>query len=178
MIESEAMHSPEVHKPVTLFHASQKTDIQRFDPRAERVRDPEEGPVVFATPDRAYASCFIVPTDDSLTQISRYGEGENWKVIVRDRAMFESLDRGGAIYALPSTNFYTDPDKNMAGTEWVSKEAVTPSDVEVFESGLVAMQRAGVDVYFVELATWDLIKASNDHGYGVVRGLLPEPTVQ
>lgn len=46
------------NRPKILYHASPNRSINVFEPRREKVRDPEEGPVVFATPDKALASAF------------------------------------------------------------------------------------------------------------------------
>ena len=166
----------ELKKPAVLYHASSNTEIEEFEPRAESVRDKDEGPMVFASPDRAFATCFLVPTDDSWAKIGRFGEpGKKgpWHVVVSDRDRFEELDHGGAIYTLPSESFSTDPTKGVGTTEWTSPVAVKPIAKEVMQSGLQAMLEAGVQVYFVDRETFERIKQSDDHGKEVIDGLAP-----
>lgn len=56
-------------KPPLLYHASQNTNITTLEPRALTVRNVDEGPVVFATPDKKYVTTFLVPTDDNWTNM-------------------------------------------------------------------------------------------------------------
>jgi hypothetical protein len=163
-------------KPKVLYHSSWNTEIKQFEPRNEKVRDPLEGPVIFATPDKAYASCFLVPSDDSWVKIGRYstnGIPGSWKVVVSDEDRFKQLDKGGAIYHLPSKPFKFHPERNMAEIEWTSTQAVEPTDKEEYGSGLQAMQRQGVDVYFVDEATFEAIKQSDDQGKSIIDSLTP-----
>jgi hypothetical protein len=172
--KAELPHLPEVKKPDVLFHASWNTHIDRFEPRKDTVRDPLEGPVVFATPDKAYASCFLVPTDDSWVKIGRYTEDGvtgSWKVVVSNEQRFRKLDRGGAIYHLPAESFSFHPQRNIGEIEWTSTDEVTPTGKEIFASGLGAMQENGVDVYFVDQQTFERIRASNDHGKSIIETL-------
>lgn len=174
MIEGEIGQTPEVRKPDVLYHASPDSEIEVFEPRQDKVRDPLEGPVVFATPDRAFATCFLVPTDDSWARISRFSENGvpgSWKVIVSDRDRFKQLDHGGSIYHLPVDTFNSDTRYSMGETEWTSREAVTPIGKEDFESGLTAMRDAGVEVSFVDEQTFKDIVESDDHGKAIIESL-------
>ena len=60
-------------KPKFLYHTSQNHDIGVLEPRAESVRDPNEGAVVFVTPNLPYATMFLVNSDDIWTSQSRFG---------------------------------------------------------------------------------------------------------
>ncbi len=171
----------EAAKPKVLFHSSRNKDIKEFEPRNKKVRDPLEGPVVFATPDKAYASCFLVPSDDSWVIIGRYstyGVPGPWKVVVSDEERFRRADKGGAIYHLPSQSFSFHPERNMSETEWTSHQAVKPLGKEEYESGLEAMIGQGVDVYFVDKTTFDSIAQSKDNGQSIVGSLTPVRRVQ
>lgn len=170
----EEQASPEAPKPEVLYHASSRRDIQEFEPRQESIRDPLEGPVVFATPDKAYASCFLVPSDDSWVRISRFSENDSWKVIVGDKDRFIASDRGGSIYSLPVESFHNDPHKGTTGEqEWTSAQPVMPMSHEDYDSGIEAMREQGVEVFFVNRATFDRIKTAEDHGYGIISSLTP-----
>jgi hypothetical protein len=176
-MERQLSPEPEPRKPSVLYHASRETDIEEFEPRNDKTRDPLDGPVVFATPDKAYATCFLVPTDDSWVSIGRWaddGAPGPWTVIVSDRQRFEGLDRGGVIYSLPSRSFSYHPERNMGETEWTSSVPVRPIAREQFESGLQAMKAAGVRVYFVDQATFDQANASQDHGKAIIESLEPD----
>lgn len=164
------MHSE--NKP-RLYHASSNRDIKIFEPRQESVRDPNEGPVVFATPDPAYASCFIVKCNDSWSKLGRWGSGNGvfgpWVMVVADMERFESLDRGGKIYELPNETFETDPERGSGLAEWVSKAPVKPlPNSMIYESGFEAMIDHKVQVFFADQNTIDRMHKSRDHGYSVV----------
>lgn len=138
----------------TLYHASQNKNIKILEPRAESVRDVDEGPVVFASQDKKYVTCFIVPTDDSWAKISQYRIDQHpaiYVMCISDEERFKKLDTGGAIYHLSSKNFYLDRSKS--NTEWTSKVSVKPLKKELFNSGLDAMIGHGVQVYFCEKQT-------------------------
>lgn len=165
---SEHIGAPEIPKPSHLYHASPNRNITAFEPRMESVRDPIEGPVVFATPDKAYASMFLVESDDSWTIKGKYGREQPWVAIISDEPRFRAADRGGALYELPTKSFHSDPQRNMADIEWTSKENIVPVNKEDFDSALEAMETAGVEVYFVDKTTFDLMRSAEDHGYSVV----------
>lgn len=162
----------EQEKPKVLYHASASTEIDEFEPRAESYRDPDEGPVVFGTPDKAYASMFIVPVDDRWAQIATL-EGVNC-IVISDRERFERLDKGGAIYSLPSDNFMSDTEKDKPKQEWVSNTKVSPSDKVLYKSGLDAMIKNGVQVYFVDRDTFDQIKKAKDLGIKILNSIQSE----
>ena len=132
-----------------LYHASQKKDIEILEPRAESVRDPNEGPVVFASHDKASVTCFLVPTDDSWSKISQYRSNNHptiYVMCISNERKFRELDKGGAIYYLSPESFFLDEDKSK--TEWTSKVSVKPIKKELYDSGLDAMIGSGIIVYF------------------------------
>lgn len=144
-----------------LYHASNNKDIEILEPRANSVRDLEEGPVVFASHDMSYATCFIVPVDDSWCQILCYSSSEHptiHVICISDEQRFKELDQGGAIYHLPLDKFTLDRGKGIR--EWTSNESVKPFKKKIFDSGLDAMICNGVVVYFCE--TEVLIKLRED----------------
>jgi len=134
-------------KPEILYSASQNRNINIFEPKAITFRDPNEGPVVFATPDKAYASMFIVPSDDSWTNKGQY-QGQYYQII-SDKNRYKNLDKGGAIYTFKSDDFETDLTKGIKNKEWISKKPVKPINKEIYESGLEAMKQLGVRIFFV-----------------------------
>jgi len=154
-----------------MFHASSNPDIETFEPRAEKTRDKNEGPKVFATPSRAMASIFLVETDDSWTQ-SGAMDGVPY-IIISDEERFRNLDKGGVIYSVPSDSFENDPEIGLRELEWTSAESVTPVDKELVDSGLEDMLRQGVQVYFVNKDTWQEIQDSEDDGESIVKALSP-----
>lgn len=160
-----------MNKPSVLYHASANRDIEIFEPRNEHVRDINEGPVIFATPQKDYASCFIVATDDSWVQISGFNNVQ--VVVISDQSRFEREDKGGAIYELPSDTFVNEI-RGSANDEWTSREAVRPIGKEVYELGLEAMLKYGVQVYFVEKYTFEIIKNAKDNGMSILRTLESE----
>jgi len=160
-----------MNKPSVLYHASPNRDIEVFEPRAESVRDENEGPVVFATPSKAFASCFLVNTNNSWTAISRFNGIQT--IIISDRKRFESIDIGGAIYHLSSDTFIHEI-RGGGKDEWTSIVSVKPQSKDVFESGLQAMLDLGVQVYFVDSQTFSKISSADDYGYGILQNLESE----
>jgi len=135
-------------KPEILYSASQNRNIDIFEPRARSIRDPNEGPVIFATPDKAYASMFIVPSNDSWTNKGRCQD--QYYQVISDEKRYKKLDKGGAIYTFKSDDFETDLTKSMKNKEWISKKPVKPINKEIYESGIEAMKQLGVRIFFVE----------------------------
>ncbi len=158
-------------KPEVLYHASPNRNIEVFEPRAEHVRDINEGPVVFATPNKAYATCFIVENDDSWVQISGFNDVR--VVVVSDKSRFIKHDKGGAIYELPVDTFVNEI-RGGAKDEWTSRVPVVPIGKTEFQTGLEAMLGMAVQVYFVEIQTFKSIRSASDHGIGIIRKLQSE----
>ena len=152
----------EKEKPEHLYHASANRDIEIFKPRAESVRDEDEGPVVFATPDKAYAAMFIVSTDDKWTSKSR--NNGSYTCVIGNIDRYRSSDNGGAIYEMASDKYVTTPDKGMGSKEWISKEPVTPERADIYESGLEAMIELGVNVYVMEQEEFDVFNSLKQQG--------------
>lgn len=159
-------------KPKFLYHGSPNREIEEFEPRAETFRDIDEGPKIFATPDKAYASMFIVPVDDRWAQIATF-EGVNC-IVISDKERFEELDHGSSIYTFSSETFNTDPEKSKTGREWTSDRNVKPIDKTVYESGLEAMIENGVQVYFVDKSTFEKIQRAEDYGLSILKRLKSE----
>lgn len=162
-------------KPSVLYHASQNRDIDLLEPRTESVRDTNEGPVVFATPDKAEAVKFIVPSNDTWTKKMRYGEIHIH--IISDRKRYEEADKGGVVYHLNPETFENDETKGSK-TEWTSKTPVKPYEKEIYESGLQAQLENGVQVYFTDKETFKKIEESEDHGNSIIRNLISENKVR
>ncbi len=175
--QAETYTPPETLNPSALYHSSAHRDIESLEPRAESIRDPQEGPVVFATPDKAYAAMFIVPAGDSWTARGRFSTEDDhgpWHMVINGRERFSEADKGGAIYSLPVDQFKSDLHRNMAGTEWASATPVKPTTKEEYNSGLVAMKALGVKVYFVDDPTFRSIRESPDHGHDIISQLVAE----
>lgn len=173
-IETSSSESRE--KPAVLYHASSNKNIDVFEPRKEKVRDPKEGPRIFATPDKRLATIFLVPTDDRWATSGLFGTTPY--LVVSDEKRFREMDMGGAIYSLPSDSFVSDPDKGLRELEWTSASSVRPIGKEEYDSALEVMLRSGVQVYFVDRQTFELIQKSEDHGYSTLKGLTSENTRQ
>jgi hypothetical protein len=156
-----------MEKPSVLYHGSSNKEITRFEPSSKKVRDPAEGPRIFATPDKRMASVFIVGVDDSWGNSGQHN-GTPYMVI-SDRERFETLDKGGAIYHLPNETFTTDPNKGLGDLEWASSEPVEPTGKEDHESALEAMLNHGVQVYFVDRATYQAFETAPDHGLSILQ---------
>lgn len=157
-------------KPPFLYHATPHADIEVFRPRAEKVRDKNEGARIFATPSREVASMFLVPSDDSWANSGNFGKA--WYFICSDKDRFTELDQGKYLYKLPSDSFTFDPHKGLGENEWTSSDEVKPVGSEKIESALEEMLKQGVQVYFVDEGTY-----KNFHGNetrAVLQGLVSE----
>jgi len=161
-----------MNKPKFLYHASQDRNITVFEPRQDSFRDKDEGPLIFATPDRVMSSIFIVPTNDSWTHSGLFGKVHYF--VCGDEMRFKKKDKGGAIYCLSSDTFETDPTKGLGKREWVSKASAKPMNKEEYWSGLEAMLSMGVQVYFVDINKFQEIEKSRDHGNEIMRNSLSE----
>ncbi|RJR26795.1 hypothetical protein C4561_03365 [candidate division WWE3 bacterium] len=159
-------------KPAVLYHASRNRNIEVFEPRAESVRHPEEGPVVFAAEDEVYACKFLVPSDDSWAKLSRFGKVH--VAVYADKARFFENDKGGAVYELPSDSFELDPKFSGSTVEWTSKSPVKPIKKIVYESGFQAMLDNRVQVYFITPEQLQSMKDAPDHGYAIIKTLESE----
>lgn len=142
----ERSQTEKVEKPPVLYHASFNRNIEVLEPRKSS-RDPEEGDIVFGAPDLAFATMFLVESDDSWTIKGKIGK--KYMMIIGDKERFEGKDKGGSIYVLPNKSFECDQGKRMGKCEWHSKESVKPIDKIEYPSGLDAMIENGVQVYFV-----------------------------
>ncbi len=173
---SEQPKSPEkekkIEKPAFLYHASPNKDIKIFEPRAESVRDPKEGPVVFAAKDIGFAAGFLIKLADRWTNIGKFGDVPY--IIIGDKEKFLETDKGGAIYVLPGNKFDTDPDKGMGEEEWTSKRPVRPINRIEFTSALQAMLDNGVQVFFVTKEVFKKISHSKDHGADILKNIKSE----
>lgn len=132
-----------------LYHASSNRDLEVLEPRADSCRDKDEGPVVFASPDKSYVSCFIAHVNDNWGLISKFSFSYRPTIhvmCIADEKKFREIDKGGAIYKLSPEGFYLDKSKGM--TEWTSRKSVKPAGKEICESGLDAMIDNNVLVYF------------------------------
>ncbi len=134
--------------PKILYHASQNRNLKIIKPKNKSSRDKNEGKVIFATSSKALASCFIVPTDDSWTNIG-IKNGKTY-ILISDKKRFLELDKGGVIYSISSESFNFDENLGMKEMEWTSKKPIKILDREVFTSGLEAMKKLGVEIKFID----------------------------
>ena len=165
---SEKLGFEKKERPIVVYHSSRKSNIEEFIPRKERVRDPDEGSVIFATPNKALASAFLIEDhNDDWTQIGFYN---NIPVVVicLDREEFIKRDKGGTLYILPSDTFDFDPNRGMREQEWTSRSNVRPIGKTEYASALDAMLENGVYVYFVDQKTFDEIGEADDYGADIL----------
>lgn len=160
-------------KPAFVYHASEQQGVEEFEPRSESVRDPNEGPVVFATPDRAYALQFLVPGDNRDSKRGYYN-GIPTIVIRGSLDDFVQRDKGGYLYQLPSETFDFDPTKPMGNREWTSRASVKPIQSEHCPSTIDALIEAGVQVYFVNDAMFAKIRSEKNAGFETLLTLTSE----
>ncbi len=148
-------------KPEFLYHASVNKDISELRPQSKRVRDENEGSVVFATPDYALATVFMTEHNDSWTHSGKFCGIPFF--VINGREKFMQSDKGGSIYKISSDGFEFDPNKGMGENEWVNSDPVKIIEKRDYPSALDAMISEGVQVYFVEDDFFaEFNKASNE----------------
>ncbi len=151
-----------------LYHGSSKSGLEELTPRAISVRDVSEGPVVFATPNRAIASMFLVP----IRQHSGRFNGVPYFVAIK--ADFDMRDLGGSIYTIAADGFTFDLDKGLGELEWTCAHSVPVVSETRYASGLLCMLEHGVQVYLVDKATFEQIDTAEDQGLSVLQRCLSE----
>ncbi len=158
-------------RPPFFYHGSQHKGLEEIEPRKTTSRDPEEGELVFATPDKGLASIFMADS-------RHYGSGKfndvTYCYIVEPRGEFIKRDKGGHIYVLPGEGFENDPSKGLGEHEWTNKQKVKPVEKIEYPSSLDAMLENGVQVYFIDEETHKKIQQSDNHGYSIFQGLQSE----
>lgn len=161
-------------RPGVLYHASHNPAIEEFVPRQDRVRDPNEGPRVFATPDKALASIFLIAGQNDDWIQSGYLNDVPIVVVCMEREEFIAHDKGGAIYVLPSDGFDFDPNLGLRDKEWTNPNGVKPLGKIGCESALDTMIENGVQVYFVDKTTFDAIDQAENFGVDILTRLESE----
>ncbi len=173
--EREELIEKQFEKPVKLYRGMRALGVEEFDPMFNiKHRDKNEGPVIFATPDKAFASMFLVPeADDSWSIKGRFGNV--YYMVIADRERYKKFDKGGSIYEIEDLDdFYCDKNKGMGDCEWVSKKIVKSSKEQRYSSAIEAMIKNGVRVYFVDNETFIKIKNSQDHGLNILQSMQSE----
>lgn len=161
-----------MNKPSTFYHASENRNIIEFEPRNKKVRDPEEGPKVFATPSKSLATIFLVQTDSRWVASGLHNHVPY--IVISDWKKYKAMDHGGTIYHLPPETFEVDLTKGLREYEWTSSVPVKPTKKEVYESGFDAMLDSGVQVYVVNTEIFNQIKQSEDHGFTILQNIQSE----
>lgn len=164
----------EVIKPAVLYHGSSVRGLEQLIPQRTSFRDSKEGPIVFATPRRDLATCFIVPADDSWTAIGIGSDG-SCHMVISNKERFREVDKGGVIYELSGDGFESDLTQGLREVEWVSRRPVRVKSAVEYESSLEGMIKEGVGVYFVDKEIFKKFRKENGEGKELLlRGLRPE----
>jgi hypothetical protein len=163
-----------MEKPKVLYVAAQTKKIKELIPMKGNYRDKDEGAVIFATPDRALASIFLIKNhNDSWTKLGYFGNMP-YVVIKMERDKFLEKDQGGSIYEVSSDNFDYKSDLGMGEKEWTSSKPTKPLKETFYTSTLDTMIENSVNVYFVDGETFENIKNSEDHGLSILNSLISE----
>ncbi len=139
-------------KPRYLYHASPVRNLSQIEPRAKTIpSDFQEGQVVFATDEFAFATQFLVPSDDSWANGGAMGDVLFF--IVSDKERFHNADKGGSIYLITSQGF-----TNYNKREWFAKKPKKTESEIYFPKGFLAMLTQNVQVYFVDKTLYSKIQ--------------------
>lgn len=157
-------------KPTMLYHGSAHKSLQELKPQARKHRA-EEGEFLYATPDIAIASIFLV--GGVHYGCGRFGD-VHYAYIIADRNQFIRNDKGGHIYILSGDSFEVNQGRGLGNDEYVSKEPVKPFKIIEYKSAIDAMMENGVQVYFIDQTTYEKIQKSKDHGHSIYLQLKSE----
>ena len=160
----------EQEKPPFLYHGSPNKNIETLEPKNKKVRDENEGPVVFATQELDLASIFLAK---GVVESGKFNNVA-YAIIVDTKENYIKNDQGGRIYLVPSDSFENNPDIGLGKYEWTSKEAVFPSSTIEYPSALQAMLENKVQVYFIDQETYKKIQESDDDGLSILKNLESE----
>ena len=132
-----------------LYHASENQDIEILEPKAVGQRDPNDEARIYATEDEAYATMFLVKSDDSWT--IKFGLRDpnlnaQWFICISDKDRYLEKDKGGVVYTLPKEQFIPVPECRTP--EWMSHSKVRPIAKKIYNSGLEAMLEHNVQIYW------------------------------
>ena len=161
-----------IEKPSVLYHGSINPDLEELEPRALSWRDKDEGPRIFATPDRRLATIFAGKNE--MVVGSGTFNNTPYARILGTADEFIASDKGGYLYTLPTDSFECDPGKGLGTSEWTCKVNVKPHTKEHFDSALDAMLAEGVQVFFMDNSTHEAIQNSKDHGYSILKSMQSE----
>jgi hypothetical protein len=158
-------------KPPILFVGTRNVGIKEFEPRAEKVRDPNEGPVIFATPDKTLAAFFTIKdVTDSWTNVG-YFNGVLTVIICMERNTFIQQDMGGEIYTVPSDSFNYNLELGLREYELTSKVPVKPVAEEKIDSSLNTLIKGGAQVYFVTSKQFEQM-TQTEEDWGKLKALI------
>lgn len=151
-----------------FYHASPECDLKFIEPKKiTSPQDFEEGNVVFATDDFAFAAMFLVSHDDSWANGGTFNDVPYF--VISDKDRFQEKDKGGCIYIVRSKLF-----KKLNRHEWFCKRRLNAKGKVWFSSGLLAMLIMGVQVYFTDKNTYLKIRKARDHGLSILNSLTSE----
>lgn len=139
-------------KKDVLFHGSSNNNISHLMVNNNRVRDADEGAVIFATPLFELSICFIIKWTDLWVNlsISRNGSKYNITMVIADEQRFRNeAMRGGTVYILPSKDFKFHSQKGLKNLEYTSKIGITPICKVQVENVLKMMKDHDVKIYFM-----------------------------
>jgi hypothetical protein len=152
-----------ISKPPFLFHGSCIQNIDFLRPEKLTFHDPNDEALVYATPSRAYSSCFILSWDDRWATVQfLYGE-DIFYFIFRKSVPIEDRDQSGSIYTVASTDFDFHPERSMKHFEWSANIAQKVITEEKYTSGLEAMIQNNIQFIPLEDRLFDAYMQMDMH---------------
>lgn len=159
-------------RPRFVYHGSPIGDIKVFVPRVSHGTGEKYGALVYAAPDEATASIFMLSVQGHWSA-GRTEKGA-YVVIPQDRDEFLASTRPGYLYVLSADTFSTQEGRGMGDYEWASTEPVKPIRKIRYNNPLDELLRQGVLVYFVDKDTYKDVVAAGDKAVDVLRGARTE----
>lgn len=122
-----------------LYHGSSQKNLKLLEPKDLTKRAGQTKSLVYTTPNKAYASCFLFVWDDSWVHLS-FKNGVHTMDIF-DKQRFYETDHGGAIYVLDTDKAFRVDE---IGLEFAIEDSIVPVSEEIYSSAFVAMSDHGV----------------------------------
>lgn len=144
-MEELAFKENKIEKPKHLYYGSAEKNITIFKPTPNEFMGAEKD-FFFASPDRNAAIAYMYSGRPWSSRVDN-DTGIISSIFPITREEFIGQDKGGAVYVFSPEKFTSHPKRKHY--EWVTEESIKPESVEVFASGLKAMEDAGIKMYFL-----------------------------
>lgn len=150
------------HIPKFLYHGSSKSGLKVIHPKKTLSKDKYIGDFLFASHNKILAIMYT--TVKGYYSLMSTNTSPLYIVICADKNEYIQKDREVSIYKFLSDSFENTPQSELKDYEFVSHNPVSAVSSETYSNALTAFRENGIDVYFVDKHTFDLIVDAGDKG--------------